>query len=857
MSSSGSGNEDIAVIISAQIGELQAGLKEATDSIKEFSSNIKDGMEKGGESADGFSEKLGLALEGGIFLEFEEIAKQALEVVEQAFEKTAQAAEEFGIQNAKFAAIMGTSTQDAAGLDGALKSVGISLKEYEGLALRMEMRLKTQEQAFTNLGMATRDHNGDLLQGEALMNSAIATMETYKTGTDQNEFSLQIFGRRAQEVYDIMRVGKIDQQQYIQDMKDLGVNTADTAQSSIEMEAAIGRQKQQWEDVGIAIGQKVMPVITEFFNWMNNDGKPILNAIGNAVKFVIEEFVWLATTIDEVALAVALPLADMTEAVIGFAKVVYDVFTLNWGSIAADVKTSWDGMRDNWKQMLAGMKADADAYQKTFDALYGNKPKPEDNPFNKGGTKHFPQQQTIKKDTSAETEQLDNQRIKSAEALTLARIKGEQDADTAILALGKETAEEYYKNEVGFEEQSYAAKKQALEQRLTVEATAAAAHRSNLEQNLAVENTSDTATVTSRQAALDAIAKADATYKLTKQKTLDDLHQLEVTHSNTLDKLYATELERKQQLARQELQSELQDDNSRLTNAMAVINEEYKLYQLSDTERAAAAKNVTTTIYGEELARLDAEMATLTKGTKAWNEAYKERAKIAQDMAKAIQKIDNDLNNFEQQKWDQLGNSIKSSFNSSLNGMLLGTTSWQNALLQVVDSIANAFLNMGEKILEDWITTQIAKEAISKTTESTSAVSQITAAAGVAAANTFASIAAIPIIGPELAPGAAAVSMSTVLGFNSLAFAEQGMLLDRDRLVFAHKDEQILPAHLSKGLQRLINGGSAGSGEAHLHYSPTINSPQAQSLGQLLDSESRTMLSWVKARVRDGSLKVS
>ena len=33
-----------------------------------------------------------------------------------------------------------------------------------------------------------------------------------------------------------------------------------------------------------------------------------------------------------------------------------------------------------------------------------------------------------------------------------------------------------------------------------------------------------------------------------------------------------------------------------------------------------------------------------------------------------------------------------------------------------------------------------------------------------------------------------------------------GMLLDHDKLVFAHKDEQLLPEHLSKGLEAIASG---------------------------------------------------
>jgi hypothetical protein len=107
-----------------------------------------------------------------------------------------------------------------------------------------------------------------------------------------------------------------------------------------------------------------------------------------------------------------------------------------------------------------------------------------------------------------------------------------------------------------------------------------------------------------------------------------------------------------------------------------------------------------------------------------------------------------------------------------------------------------------------------------------------------------------------MAPGAAATAYGAIMAFEGLAMAEQGMLLDRDRLVYAHKDEQILPAHLSKGMQELIaNGGTQKRGDTNMTFAPTINAPEQKSLEDMLHSESGAMLRWMQRAYRDGKIR--
>src|SRR5579859_2010660 len=229
-------DDQISVDLIAKIDGLISGLKEAKDQIAGTTQGIASDVHDMAESVKHEEGLLHEVLSGALFLEFAEIARESLEGVKEAFESTVVKAEEFGLSNAKFAAMMGTSETEAAGLSAALRGVGSSSQEYEGMALRLEMRLQTQEESMRALGMTTRDASGNLLSGKELMDSAIATMGEYKSGTDQNAFALQVFGRRAADVYNLMRVGDEQVSRQIEIYKQFGVNLEGTGASSAELE---------------------------------------------------------------------------------------------------------------------------------------------------------------------------------------------------------------------------------------------------------------------------------------------------------------------------------------------------------------------------------------------------------------------------------------------------------------------------------------------------------------------------------------------------------------------------------------------------------------------------------------------
>lgn len=180
------------------------------------------------------------------------------------------------------------------------------------------------------------------------------------------------------------------------------------------------------------------------------------------------------------------------------------------------------------------------------------------------------------------------------------------------------------------------------------------------------------------------------------------------------------------------------------------------------------------------------------------------------------------------------------------------TTTFQNLIAQ---KFAEKVFDVGGNKLMDWIVTPIqdalssvvsawfgAEEAKTLATEAgtavrttaeegaasesllltaATAVKRIAIAAWEAAASVYASIAAIPYVGPFLAPAMAVAAGAAVIGFAShIASAEGGWWqVPSDQVAQIHKDEMVMPAAEAQGIREMVSGGRTGGQAMNVNIS--------------------------------------
>lgn len=228
-----------------------------------------------------------------------------------------------------------------------------------------------------------------------------------------------------------------------------------------------------------------------------------------------------------------------------------------------------------------------------------------------------------------------------------------------------------------------------------------------------------------------------------------------------------------------------------------------------------------------ELAR--AENEEQKKGA----EAYK---KILHDQAEVEKKA------FEERKrqWETLLSGISRSIETAVTGIIQGTTTMSAAIKNILKSLVAEYIAVGVKTLVAHKATELAKtgatvqgtaqrvaleqwaQVKSVALSAWGAITRIGQYAVEGAAAAFKAIAAIPIVGPFLAPAAAAAAGVAIMSFaGHVASAEGGYDIPRglNPMTQLHSSEMVLPAELADRIRGLTGDGAAGGGDVHFHVS--------------------------------------
>jgi len=252
----------------------------------------------------------------------------------------------------------------------------------------------------------------------------------------------------------------------------------------------------------------------------------------------------------------------------------------------------------------------------------------------------------------------------------------------------------------------------------------------------------------------------------------------------------------------------------------------------------------------EQLEQFQAQVqAVLEALTKAGSNAGASIQQIANAMTKTLEKADSDVSkakaDIAQEELAKTTAQIESvlapldrSLDKTFMGLIQGTQSVRQGVSQLAQSLVAEEISMNERRLSSWVATEAAKTLASltgnsarqaadtasattgKAAQAESASTSIFTSAKQAAAGAYAAVAPIPLVGPFLAPVAAATAFGAVMAFN-VSSAEGGW--DRvpadGMMTELHKDEMVLPAGLAGALRDRIGGPADNTyGDVHNHF---------------------------------------
>lgn len=263
------------------------------------------------------------------------------------FKASIGAANEWNGQVSALAKSMGTSTEKASVMAVALQHLGIDADLLGKASLALARNLANNEEAFTALGVRTRDLSGALLPAGEIMASVNGKLAGIKNGVEQNIAGMSIYGKAWGELRGILKLTTEQLQSAEDRAKALGlvIGPEAAAQSRAYKEA----QKDLTlvsKSLEIQIGEKLLPTMVKTGQFMSTVG--------------VEHGRNFSLAIEAVSFAVRasiLALTDMGDALGAMAAQAAALVSGNWVAFKAIGEARDEQAKKN-EQIYEKMKAD-------------------------------------------------------------------------------------------------------------------------------------------------------------------------------------------------------------------------------------------------------------------------------------------------------------------------------------------------------------------------------------------------------------------------------------------------------------------------------------------------------------------
>jgi len=339
--------------------------------------------------------------------------------------------------------------------------------------------------------------------------------------------------------------------------------------------------------------------------------------------------------------------------------------------------------------------------------------------------------------------------------------------------------------------------------------------------------------------------------------------------------------------ARDELSAAQQTLAQQITVVETAAHEKIKLYGLeAQAKQITEAEKLRLTLQALEEEKAAVDRAYASEIALAGNSAakiaeLKGRQKIFDlENAFAVQQAQEQAAIKTTQAWNLAAKKISSALDGQVSGLLSGTTSWadatRNVLKGLIDDIVKFFLDWGVQDaanLAKHLAINAGWLASDATTQSASTAQHIAGAAAKkavdattvqgdaarAAAGAFAAVAGVPLIGPVLAPAAAAAAYAGTMAFAS--FDIGAYKIPEDMPAMVHRNELVMPAAQAGAFRQMLDN-AAGGGEAAPAKSSVSIAPQTHfhvsamdgpGVASALRGNQTEMLKVINQAVRDGA----
>ena len=786
---------DVSLKFGADISELVSKFSEVKSQMEGSFSGIASAFKGISTAMAG----IGVALAGGAAFEaaIEETNKMTMEAI-------------------KLGKQLGITATEASYWAVAMDDVHVSAESVNSASQKITRTLITNENAFKNLGVATRDNEGKFRSTLDIMLDVNKHLAGFKEGIDRNIEGQKIYGRQWSEIQGTLRLTTAQMEKSKKTADELGLVVGEeNVKASMDYRAAMNDVGDVMSGMGKVIGDAIMPVLTQLGEWFAEIGPGAIAVLKTVLASLMAIFYGFETGVRVIF-----------EALLQFSMVVGISFKTLAAVIKAaltpgeSVKKAWDdGAKEIADAVIASNKRIVDSAMDTDEKIRALTEKPTPIKKKEGGDESG----------GNRAEQLADWKQKLEEFRT-----SDIEKNGIYHELSKKQEEAYWADKLAIAQKfkDTDSKVYAEVAKLAMESRKAAA-KEELNDKIADLETKKTL-VKGNAAAELAIVVEELSIK--KKAYGEDSEQYKAAARKKL------EFDKQQKDARIALEVELESaklDLKKIGYDAEKENNKFLFDQGKITKEALIGleADYVNKVYAEDKKLLDYKLQqdnlTIAEEMKLKAEIAKLNAKHANDVVAKQHEA-----SLESTKvWRDYFTHFHDSIDTALTDMIMGTKSFAQAVADVGEQMLTELVNIIVKNRTAWLANELTKTTASVTGDQTRTASSNTAASIGMVKHAGEAVTSITTSGVTAGAGATAES-APYAGWGALAIGAGVMAavlamtgnikssaggewrVDRDRLNVVHKDETILPASIATPLRNAVEGGGGLGGGAptfHIH----------------------------------------
>lgn len=732
---------------------------------------------------------------------------------------------------------LGISATEAGILNVALGDVFITSEEYSNMSRGLTRQLKMNEDAVKAMGITTRDTNGNFRNQADIMKDAGAVLEQYKEGTDRNLAAQVIFGRGVQDASKAIKAANVDMEAAKKKSEELGlVLSVQNVKDAKAYKSAMNELEDALMAIKKAIGDQVMPIFTEFAQWLADVGpaavvitKGAFGGLAATFWYVRNGVVVLWETIKAMVVSVAEPIRALSASIGKALSGDFSGAKNEIANIGSEIGKQWSSAMDEI----------AKSSEKTNEKVKNLFMQGDPTKANKTGTKNFvdpnkkddPEKSAMR---GFETE-LAERKVAYGEA---------QRLEGSFKEFSKEQELAFWqaklKQVAAGSDDEKSIRMKVAQQKLAIDKASFEAELANLKtQEAEYKYNTNTKLVLAEQYA-DKVKKAygaESTQYAEAQKTIVQIkrmaaqqvrqiqdEQSKVEEAYTLDRV-AQEREASQLRTQLGIQTKAQE----LTQERTFENEIYsiKLKPLQDRLALAEKDPDKNPVL---VAKIHADI---------------EQLEVQHNQR--MRQLGNQFTVEQNRNWTSMFASIQSGMANVLKGVMMGTMTLGQAIRSMMQSVAESVAATLADMAAKWMV----QKALEMTLGKTAAVAGVADNAAVAATAAMSSVAAIPFYGWAMAPEVGAATFATAMGFGASIMSASGgfdIPAGVNPMTQLHEKEMVLPAKHAEVIRGMADGDSSGGGfggDIHIHAT------DAQSVKRLFENNGAALFAALKKQGRN------